>query len=298
MTSINKKKVLKKKTLKRIKDEITLKLQSFCRENGFKKVLVGCSGGLDSAVTIALAVQALGADNVTAITMPSKFSGAAGINRARQLCRNLNVELLECPIQDSVDQLSSSLGYHMDCAPRGVALENIQSRVRGLLLMAYSNTHGHLLLSTSNLSEISVGYCTLYGDTCGGLNLIGQLYKTEVTALAKYINKTSDGACIPKHIISAPPSAELAANQKDEDSLPAYPVLDAILQIHFEPLHFAVKAARYLDSLPDHDRETIDRIHHLINKNHFKKLQLPPSVIVRHAIIEMETPTGQPSAKV
>lgn len=272
--------------LESIRQRIIQGLREYAKANGFKKVLVGSSGGIDSAITIALATAALGAENVTAITMPSVYSSKGSVTDSQVLCANLGVELLECPIKDIVSQVSMVMGDNLDTKPAGVALENLQARARGVLLMTYSNAHGHLVLNTGNKSEASVGYCTLYGDTCGGLGLIGELYKTEVFALARHINEVAGRELIPQAIIDKAPSAELAPGQKDEDSLPPYPVLDAVLQMMLEPAPVAARATdAFNDLVPAAERaEVLNRVHQLVARSAFKRLQLPPCVELRDLV--------------
>lgn len=272
--------------LESIRQRIIQGLREYAKANGFKKVLAGSSGGIDSAITIALATAALGAENVTAITMPSVYSSKGSVTDSQVLCANLGVELLECPIKDIVSQVSMVMGDNLDTKPAGVALENLQARARGVLLMTYSNAHGHLVLNTGNKSEASVGYCTLYGDTCGGLGLIGELYKTEVFALARHINEVAGRELIPQAIIDKAPSAELAPGQKDEDSLPPYPVLDAVLQMMLEPAPVAARATdAFNDLVPAAERaEVLNRVHQLVARSAFKRLQLPPCVELRDLV--------------
>jgi NAD+ synthase/NAD+ synthase (glutamine-hydrolysing) len=217
-------------TLEFYRRQIGLGLRDYARRCGFARVVLGSSGGIDSALTLALAVEALGAEQVTAITMPSRFSSGGSVTDSVVLCRNLGCRLLEHPIAALVEGYQA--GYHAATgdALRGVALENLQSRIRGTVLMEYSNQTGALLLTTGNKSEVSVGYCTLYGDTNGGLSLIGDLYKLEVFALSRHLNERAGRELIPAAILDKEPSAELAPGQRDSDSLPPYETLDAILE--------------------------------------------------------------------
>ncbi|WP_394782320.1 NAD+ synthase, partial [Undibacterium sp.] len=190
--------------------QIILGLQDYARRCGFGKVVVGCSGGIDSALTLALAVQALGADNVVAVTMPSGWSSEGSVSDSQTLCENLGILLHVHPIAALVQQYGTGFKDSFAARLQGLPLENLQARIRGTILMEYSNSFGALLLTTGNKSEISVGYCTLYGDTNGGLGLIGDLYKTEVYALSRHINTHAGRELIPGPVISKPPSAELA----------------------------------------------------------------------------------------
>lgn len=212
------------------RQQIVLGLRDYAQRCGFSQVVVGSSGGIDSALTLALAVEAMGAANVVAITMPSEYSSTGSVSDSEALCANLGVKLLSHPIRALVDQYKAGFAESTGNPLCGVALENLQARIRGTILMEYSNSFGHLLLTTGNKSEMAVGYCTLYGDTNGGLNLIGDLYKTEVFELSRHINEQAGQELIPVQIIEKAPSAELAPGQQDSDSLPEYPVLDSLLK--------------------------------------------------------------------
>ncbi|HEX5364799.1 MAG TPA: NAD(+) synthase, partial [Gallionella sp.] len=267
--------------------QIVLGLRDYARRCGFTRAVVGSSGGIDSALTLALAAEALGADNVVGITMPSKFSSAGSVDDSVALCRNLDVRLIEHPIRDLVAAYGEGFAAAFDTPLQGLTLENLQARVRGTILMEYSNAFGHLLLTTGNKSEISVGYCTLYGDTNGGLGLIGDLYKTEVFELCRHINACAGRELIPYAIIDKEPSAELAPGQRDTDSLPPYPVLDAILKqlIEGERLgedeRAAVAAAFAEHQASDQGRALIARIKRMIARNEYKRRQAPPILRLR-----------------
>lgn len=267
--------------------QIVLGIRDYARRCGFRQVVVGSSGGIDSALTLALAVEALGADNVAAVTMPSRFSSAGSVDDSAVLCRNLGIPLFEHPIRSAVAALEEGFSTAFGQPLRGIAQENLQARVRGTILMAYSNAFGHLLLTTGNKSEISVGYCTLYGDTNGGLGPIGDLYKTEVFALSRHLNQSAGRELIPAAILDKPPSAELAPDQKDTDSLPPYEVLDAILKLHIEgprlaPLELAQSQALVgeLQATPD-GAALVRRIHSMVARNEYKRRQAPPIIRVR-----------------
>jgi len=267
--------------------QIVLGLRDYARRCGFKQAVVGSSGGIDSALTLALAVEALGADNVVAITMPSRFSSAGSVDDSATLCRNLGIRLYEHPIRAIVSQYEAGFSETFGQPLRGLALENLQARVRGTLLMEYSNSYGHLLLTTGNKSEISVGYCTLYGDTNGGLGLIGDLYKTEVFALCRHLNASAGRELIPTEIIDKEPSAELAPDQRDSDSLPPYPVLDTILKVLIEGCRLGnaeraeVEAAyAALTAGPD-GAALVARIRRMIARNEYKRRQAPPILRLR-----------------
>ena len=267
--------------------QIVLGLRDYARRCGFRQAVVGSSGGIDSALTLALAVSALGPQNVVGITMPSVYSSAGSVDDSATLCRNLGIPLATHPIAAIVDtytrQFESSFGQPL----KGLPLENLQARIRGTTLMEYSNAFGHLLLTTGNKSEISVGYCTLYGDTNGGLGLIGDLYKTEVFALARHVNEAAARELIPQAIIDKEPSAELAPDQRDSDSLPPYPVLDEILKLLIEGRRLARweydAALAFVEPLraTPHGEALVQRIRGMIARNEYKRRQAPPIIRVR-----------------
>lgn len=269
------------------RQQIVLGLRDYARRCGFRQAVVGSSGGIDSALTLALAVEALGAENMVGITMPSHFSSEGSVSDSEALCRNLGVPLKHHAIAGIVSQFTQGFASAFAGELRGVALENLQARVRGTILMEYSNSLGHLLLTTGNKSEISVGYCTLYGDTNGGLGLIGDLYKTEVFALSRHLNKTAGREIIPQAIIDKEPSAELAPGQKDVDSLPPYPVLDQILKLLIEGPRLAKweydQARAFVDALraEPSGEALVERIRGMIARNEYKRRQSPPIVRVR-----------------
>lgn len=266
---------------------IVLGTKDYARRCGFKKAVVGCSGGIDSALTLALAVEALGAEHVMAITMPSDFSSEGSVTDSVTLCQNLNIPLREVPIAQMVNAFRESYKSGIGTEIEGLALENLQARVRGTLLMAYSNSEGNLLLTTGNKSEVSVGYATLYGDTNGGLGLIGDLYKTEVFALCRHLNETAGFELIPSEIIEKPPSAELAPGQKDTDSLPPYDVLDEILKVLIEGDRLGTEEATQARASYDMHNGTAEgktlimRIKGLIARSEYKRRQAAPIVRVR-----------------
>jgi NAD+ synthase (glutamine-hydrolysing) len=274
-------------TMEFYRRQIVLGLQDYARRCGFTRAVIGSSGGIDSALTLALAAEALGPSNVTAVTMPSQFSSAGSVDDSEILCRNLGVALYRHPIASLVANFSEGFGAAFGQPLQGIALENLQARARGTILMEYSNSFGHLLLTTGNKSEISVGYCTLYGDTNGGLGLIGDLYKTEVFALSSHLNRAAGREIIPLAIIDKPPSAELAPDQKDVDSLPPYPVLDEVLKLLIEGRRLAdweyEEAFAFVASLRQepHGQALIKRIKGMIARNEYKRRQAPPIIRLR-----------------
>jgi NAD+ synthase (glutamine-hydrolysing) len=211
---------------------LVLGLRDYAHKSGFKKALIALSGGIDSALVAELAVEALGADNVMGVSLPSAISSQHSRDDARDLARNLGIRFETIAIADTVAAAEASLGPVFAGRPRDVAEENIQARVRGVVMMALSNKFGALLLTTGNKSEVAVGYCTLYGDMCGGLAVISDVFKTQVYDLCRWINR--ERVVIPVNTIEKPPSAELRPDQVDQDSLPPYDMLDAILKGYVE----------------------------------------------------------------
>jgi len=267
--------------------QIVLGMRDYARRCGFRNAVVGSSGGIDSALTLALAVEALGAENVVAITMPSKFSSTGSVSDSERLCENLGIRLFTHPIRALVELYCAEFRSATANERGGVALENLQARIRGTILMEYSNRFGHLLLTTGNKSEISVGYCTLYGDTNGGLGVIGDLYKTEVFGLCRHLNAGAGREIIPRAIIDKPPSAELAPDQKDTDSLPPYEVLDEVLKVLIEGErlggHERAQAEHKVGELnaSAEGRALITRVKKMIARNEYKRRQAPPILRVR-----------------
>ncbi len=252
-------------------DALVLGLRDYAHKSQFKKGLIGLSGGIDSAVVAALAVKALGSENVIGIAMPSEISSEHSLKDAEALAKNLGIEFQTIPIKDTYNAVETSLEPSFLNYSKDVTEENIQARIRGLLLMALSNKYGALLLTTGNKSEIAVGYCTLYGDMCGGLAVISDVPKMQVYALARYLNKAGD--CIPLNTIEKEPSAELSPNQKDQDSLPPYPVLDAILNQYIECGRS--KAEIIADGF---DSETVQFIVQKVDQNEYKRKQAAPGL--------------------
>jgi NAD+ synthase (glutamine-hydrolysing) len=257
--------------IKQVHDAIVLGISDYFSKMGFTKAILGSSGGIDSAVTLALACSALGKDNVRAVLMPSHFSTAHSVNDAEQLSMNLGNPYDIIPIENIYNSFLNELKPIFKDLPFSIAEENIQSRSRGNLLMAIANKFGYILLNTSNKSELATGYGTLYGDMAGGLGVLGDCYKLQVYALAKYINR--DAAIIPNNIIVKPPSAELRHGQKDSDSLPDYEILDKILYQYIERTQgpAAIKAQGF-------DAALVDRILKMVNINEYKRNQFCPII--------------------
>lgn len=258
------------------KDKITLIRQAlvcgikgYFEKLGLKKAILGLSGGIDSAVTCALAVEALGAENVRGVMMPSPYSSGHSVDDAVALAKNLGIRYDIVPIKSVYEPYLELLNSLFDGKPFDVTEENIQARNRGMILMALSNKWGYILLNTTNKSEMAVGYGTLYGDMCGGLSVLGDVYKMEVYALAEHINKDSE--LIPKSSIVKPPSAELRPDQKDSDSLPPYPLLDEILYEYIE-----LRQGPREIIANGFDEATVRRILKLVNSNEFKRHQTAP----------------------
>lgn len=264
--------------------QIVLGIQDYARRCGFKRVVVGCSGGIDSALTLALAVEALGPRNVHAVTMPSDFSSVGSVSDSEKLCSNLGIELSRLPISDLVGRYRLDFDQHMSMDLHGLTQENLQARIRGTLLMALSNQYDFLLLTTGNKSEVSVGYSTLYGDSNGGLGPIGDLYKTEVFALSRHINKVAGREIIPQAILEKEPSAELAPGQKDSDSLPPYEVLDEVLKLIIEGRLLSPEEKAHsqamVDSLPN-GPELMQQVRRMVSRSEYKRRQAAPIVRVR-----------------
>ena len=254
-----------------LRQALILGIRDYAGKSGFSKGLVGLSGGIDSAVTAALAVEALGPDQVVGISLPSSISSGHSKDDARELADNLGIEFQTLPIQSIVDAASEQLRPLFGDLPPDVTEENLQARSRGLLLMAVSNKFGALLLTTGNKSELAVGYCTLYGDMCGGLAVISDVPKTQVFSLARHINRETTR--IPVNSIEKPPSAELRPDQKDSDSLPDYEILDAILEAY-------VERGQSISSLlsSGFEEETVRRVVRLVDLNEYKRNQAAPGL--------------------
>jgi len=263
-----------------IHDGLLCGIRDYFGKLGFKKAILGLSGGIDSAVAAVLAARALGPENVKGLLMPSQFSSNHSVEDAEQLARNLGISHEIIQIKDIYASFMGKLEHHFEGLPFNVAEENIQARIRGTLLMSFSNKFGHILLNTTNKSELAVGYGTLYGDLAGGLSVIGDVYKTQVYDLAEYINK--DEEVIPVNTITKPPSAELRPDQKDSDSLPDYDILDKVLYEYIENR----KGPREIIEM-GYDDKLVRRILRLVNINEFKRHQTAPVLRVSHKAFGM-----------
>lgn len=252
-----------------IHDALVMGIKNYFQKQGFSKAILGLSGGIDSAVTAVLAAEALGPENVYNILLPSPFSTEHSLKDAKDLVQNLKMPSDIISISDAFDSFNESLHPLFKDLSFDVTEENLQARIRGVILMALSNKFGHILLNTSNKSEAAVGYGTLYGDMNGGLSVLGDVYKTDVFELARYINRNQE--IIPENIISKPPSAELRPDQKDSDSLPEYDLLDRILYLYIEKRKGPAEIIA-----EGFDQDVVNRILKLVNINEYKRYQTPP----------------------
>lgn len=252
-----------------IEEALVLGIRDYVHKCGFKKVHLGSSGGIDSALVTALAVKALGPENVKTFAMPSRYSSDGSLSDSKKLAENLGASYDVIAIEDMFGSFLGALEPHFGGRPMDVAEENIQARIRGTLMMAYSNKWGSLVLTTGNKSELATGYCTLYGDMAGGLAVIGDLLKTEVFELCRYMNREKE--VIPWEIINKPPSAELRPDQKDEDSLPPYEILDGIL-VEYLMNH---RTADEIEAL-GYEPETVEFVVRLVGRVEYKRGQAPP----------------------
>ena len=261
------------KNITEIHAALILGIKDYFSKMGFQKAILGSSGGIDSAVTLALACEALGKENVRAVLMPSPYSSSHSVSDAEQLSKNLGNPYDILPIKNIYESFLQELKPIFKDLPFSLAEENIQSRTRGNLLMAIANKFGYILLNTSNKSELATGYGTLYGDMAGGLSVLGDVYKTQVFALANFINRHSE--IIPQHIITKPPSAELRPNQKDSDSLPEYDILDKVLYQYIERR----QGPKEIISMGI-EEPLVRRILKLVNTNEYKRNQFCPIIRV------------------
>jgi NAD+ synthase (glutamine-hydrolysing) len=252
---------------------LVLGTRDYIKKNGFKKTLIGLSGGIDSALTAAIAVDALGKENVVGVTMPTKFNSSETINDAELVAKNLGIEFHTIPVEQVLQRFNQELGKISGWSDKGLAFENLQARIRGTILMSMSNQFGYLVLTTGNKSETAVGYSTLYGDTAGGFAVIKDVPKTVVYQLCDYFNKVRGNDVIPQSVIKRIPTAELRFGQKDSDSLPEYEILDGILKAYIEEEK----------SLPEiitrgFDAKTVVKVIEMVDKNEYKRRQCPPGV--------------------
>lgn len=255
--------------IERIHKALVLGIRDYFAKLNFKQATLGLSGGVDSALVLALAVEALGKENVFPVMMPSPYSSGHSVDDSVVLSENLGVEAIQIPIENIYREFLNASAPFFKGKPFDVAEENIQARIRGTLVMALANKHGYVLLNTSNKSELAVGYGTLYGDMAGGLSVIGDLYKTEVYELCRYINRNSE--IIPENILTKAPSAELRPGQKDSDSLPDYDLLDSVLRLYIEgQLGYDQILQR------GYDEKLVSRVLQMVNRNEYKRFQFAP----------------------
>ncbi len=254
---------------------LVLGTRDYCRKCGFTRVTMGLSGGIDSALTACIAVDALGAENVLGISMPSQYSSPGSVEDSRALAANLGIRFQVLPIGELFETYRKVLRPSFDNLPEDVTEENIQSRIRGMLLMAHSNKFGGIVLSTGNKSELAVGYCTLYGDMAGGLAVISDVPKTMVYRLAEYIN--SQRELIPRATIEKPPSAELRPEQKDTDTLPPYEILDRVLEDYIEDL----KTAEQIAQERGFDLDLVRRVVGMVDRSEYMRQQAAPGLKIR-----------------
>ena len=252
---------------------LLLGTRDYAHKNGFQKVLLGLSGGIDSSVTAAIAVAALGDENVIGISMPSKFNSPETRSDAEKLAQNLGIEFHTIPIEPMLGQFHKSLQIVEGWNDEGIAYENLQARIRGCILMSLSNRFGSLVLTTGNKSETAVGYSTLYGDTAGGFGIIKDVPKTTVYELAEHINRIGGRQIIPADVITRPPSAELRQDQKDSDSLPEYDLLDRILKGYVEEDKSITELVA--QGLP---KDVVSKVIRLVDRNEYKRRLSPPGI--------------------
>jgi NAD+ synthase (glutamine-hydrolysing) len=262
--------------LEQMRLALELGLRDYVEKNRFRDVVLGISGGIDSALTAALAAEALGPEHVVCVSMPSKFSSDETRADAKRVAEHLRARYLEIPINSVIESIESALADVFSGTEPGIAEENVQARARGLIVMALSNKFGWLPLATGNKSELSVGYATLYGDMAGGFALLKDVYKTDVFRLARHLNERARRELIPQSVIDRAPSAELRPNQLDEDSLPPYEKLDEVLEAYVE-----LDSSREELTTDGFDPDVVDRALELIDKAEYKRRQAPPGVKLR-----------------
>jgi len=261
--------------LEQMRLALGLGLRDYVEKNGFRDVIIGVSGGIDSAVTAALCADALGPDRVHCVSMPSRYSSDATRSDARLVAEALGCSFREIPIESSVGAFHDALAAEIEGGLTGLAAENLQARVRGVILMALSNSHGWLVVSTGNKSELAVGYSTLYGDMVGGFSLLKDVFKTDVYRLAEHLNAHAGRDVIPRTTIERAPSAELRDDQRDSDSLPPYDLLDPVLQAFVEEDHSREELAE------EFDHDVVERVIALVDRAEYKRRQAPPGVKLR-----------------
>ncbi len=257
--------------MEKIWNDLKNKLRDYCHKNGFNEVLLGLSGGLDSAVVSVLAADALGKENVHTLMMKTDYTSEQSLRIAKKIAELNGFDYKEINIQPVVDNQKKFLAEVMGQEPKNIVLENLQARERGKLLMAFSNQLGYLVLACGNKSEAAMGYCTLYGDTCGGIAPIGNVYKSDLFGLAKWRNK--QGFVLPEEVISRAPSAELSPGQKDEDTLPPYKILDEVLKL-YEERHLTEKEIK----TSGFDEKTVKWIISRFHAMAFKREQMPKAL--------------------
>lgn len=252
-------------------------LRDYVNHSGFTGIIVGLSGGIDSALTLCIAVDALGADKVYAVMMPYEYTSQISLEDAQAQARRLNVSYTVCPIFDAVEGIRHTLAPLFNKSPADTTEENIQARARGVVLMALSNKFGHLVITTGNKSELAVGYSTLYGDMAGGFDVLKDVYKSQVYKLASYRNRLEDTPVIPERVITRPPSAELRPDQKDQDSLPDYDVLDGILMSYID------EDMGYQDIVnKGFEAEMVAKVIKMVDNSEYKRLQAPIGTKISH----------------
>jgi NAD+ synthase (glutamine-hydrolysing) len=261
--------------LEQMRRALTLGLRDYVDKNGFSEVVVGVSGGIDSAVTAALCAQALGPERVHCVSMPSRFSSEGTRTDARSIAESLGSSFREIPIESQVEAFHVALAGEVDGGLAGLAAENLQARVRGVVLMALSNTYGWLVVSTGNKSELAVGYSTLYGDMVGGFALLKDVFKTDVYRLAVHLNERAGREVIPRSTIDRAPSAELRDDQRDSDSIPAYEALDPVLRAYVE------EDRSREELIAEFDAAVVERVLGLVDRAEYKRRQAPPGVKLR-----------------
>lgn len=259
--------------LERLFSALVLGLRDYVKKTGFSKVVLGLSGGIDSALVAVIATHALGAENVHGVLMPSKYSSEGSIKDSIALAANLGINTTMVPIENTVQVMINELRTSLKGDVKGITEENLQARIRGNILMAYSSESGALVLTTGNKSELSVGYCTLYGDMSGALGVIADVYKTQVYELSRWVNRHKE--VIPEAILTKEPSAELRPDQKDSDSLPDYGVLDTILEAYLEA-HASLPEIEALG----YEKHLVERIIHMVKRNEYKRKQAAPGLKV------------------